>query len=110
MWNLEFNANQPTEHDAVREGIAADLKRLTKVHPNGDAEWLAFLRQGYKLAGNSEAYRQEGSKLLTQYPQSKEARRLSDEQWSQQHQWSGSDPEKWKAYEQAGLQRANEKS
>lgn len=110
VWNVEFKANSPADYGKVRQQIAADLVRLTRIHPDGDARWLAFLSHGYKLAGNLEASREEEAKLLAEHPQSEPAQRISDERWYQQHPWpAASDPAKLKAFQQANLQRAETK-
>lgn len=108
VWNLEFKANPPAQHDQVRKQIAADLAEITKGHLNGDAEWVDFLREGYKLAGNLPASQKEEQRLLAEFPKSKQSRNLSDEQWYQHHPWPGSDPAKQKPYWQASLQRTDE--
>jgi len=55
LWGLEFRTRPPAEHDALRAQIARDLNRLQNLHPNGDAEWLAFLVTGYKQSSASKA-------------------------------------------------------
>ena len=53
LWGVEFRAHPPQEHDAIRKQVAADLKRLESMNPKPDAEWFAFLKDGYKQSGAS---------------------------------------------------------
>ncbi len=106
VWNFEFKAHPVTEHDQVRKQMFADLQRLQSANPTGNASWLAFLRNGYRAAGNETAAKEQESKLLAEYPDSQEARQLSDELWYKEHPWPGSDEAKQKEYWQASLARA----
>jgi thiol-disulfide isomerase/thioredoxin len=108
VWDLEFKASSPAQHDRVRKQIAVDLAALSEAYPNGNARWLVFLKDAYKLAGDPAASQKEEQKLLAEFPKSEQARRISSERWYKQHPWPGSDPEKLKAYRQASLQRADE--
>jgi hypothetical protein len=108
VWDLEFKANSPAEHDRVRKQIAVDLAALSEAHPNGNANWLVFLKDSYKLAADPAASQKEEQKLLAEFPQSEQAQRISSERWYKQHPWPGSDPVKLKAYRQVSLQRADE--
>ena len=55
LWGLEFRTRLPAEHGALRTQIGLDLKRMKRLHPNGDAEWQAFVINGYKQSGVSKA-------------------------------------------------------
>ena len=60
LWGLEFRSHPTPEHDALRKQVAEDLKRLESMNPKPDAEWLAFLKDGYKQSGASAETVEEG--------------------------------------------------
>src|SRR5689334_8860958 len=51
LWGLEFRTQPPQQHDALRKHVAEDLQRLESLNRKPDAEWLVFLRNGYKQSG-----------------------------------------------------------
>ena len=55
LWPYEFRSRPVGEHPAVRQQVAEDLKRLETLKKQPDAEWLMFLRGGYKQSGASPA-------------------------------------------------------
>jgi len=66
----------PAQHDRVRKQIAVILAALSLAHPNGNANWLVFLKDAYKLAGDSAASQKEEQTLLAKFPQSEQAQRI----------------------------------
>jgi hypothetical protein len=54
LWSLEFRTRPVTEHAALREQVAKDIRRLDAANRKPDAEWLIFLREGSKQAGASK--------------------------------------------------------
>jgi hypothetical protein len=108
VWNLEFKAHPVTEHDQVRKQMTADLRRLQNANPKNQASWFAFLRNGYHMAGSETAAKEQEAKLLAEYPDSQEARLISDELWYKAHPWPGSDEAKQKEYWQAALARSED--
>ena len=52
------------------------LAALSLAHPNGNANWLVFLKDAYKLAGDSAASQKEEQTLLAKFPQSEQAQRI----------------------------------
>ncbi len=82
LWGLEFRTRPPQEHDALRKQLSADLKRLESLHPQPDAEWLIFLRNGYKQSGVSpEALKTLEDRIASAFPTSPEAFRIARERW-----------------------------
>ncbi len=101
LWGLEFRTRPPTEHDALRKRIAADLKRLESLNPKGDAEWSAFLIKGYKESGApQETLTAVEDRLLHEYPKSSEASQIEQERWKKAHKEpeDQNDAAAWKKY------------
>jgi thiol-disulfide isomerase/thioredoxin len=74
------------EHDALRAQVDRDLKRVERMHPNGDAEWQAFLINGYKQSGASrETISAMQDRLILKYPHSDEAYEIVQERWTTAH-------------------------
>lgn len=109
VWALDFKAHPPTEHDAIRQQIKTDLKRLVKFHPTGDAAWYFFLSASYKSAGDLPASKQAEDTILAKFPQSRQASRLENERWYKAHPYPRNDQEKQKAFNQASLDRTAER-
>ena len=107
LWQREFLTRPPTEHDAEREQIKKDLKRLESLVPNGDAHWRSFLIEGYKLSGasNEELARMQDA-LAHDFPHSIQADYESWDQWRKDHPRPDGqkDAEAWKAYYAADIE------
>jgi thiol-disulfide isomerase/thioredoxin len=101
LWGLEFRTRPPTEHDALRKQIAADLKRLESLNPKGDAEWSAFLIRGNKESGApQEVLTAMETRLLHEYPSSSEASQIEQERWKKTNKEpeDQNDAAAWKKY------------
>ena len=86
LWGLEFRARPPQEHDAVRQQVAADLKRLEPLNPKPDAAWLVFLKDGYKQSGTSpETVTAMEDRVIQAFPHSDEAYRIVEARWEKVH-------------------------
>ena len=84
LWGLEFRTRLPAEHGALRTQIGLDLKRMKRLHPNGDAEWQAFVINGYKQSGVSKAeITVMEDRILRQYPSSNQASAIVQERWTE---------------------------
>ncbi len=104
LWGLEFRTRPPVEHDALRRQVAADLKRLESLNPKGDAEWQAFLINGYKQSGASkETITTMEGRLLREYPKSDQAYEIVSERWRKAHKEpeDQSDAAAWAKYDEA---------
>jgi hypothetical protein len=49
LWSLEFAGHAPSEYDALRKQIAADVARLRDLNLENVRQWWAALQEGYKL-------------------------------------------------------------
>ena len=86
LWGLEFRTRPPQEHDALRKQVAEDLKRLEPMNPSPDAEWLAFLKDGYKQSGASaETVTAMEDRVVQAFPRSEEAFDIVDKRWEKAH-------------------------
>jgi thiol-disulfide isomerase/thioredoxin len=102
LWGLEFRTRPPQEHDAVRKEVAEDLKRLESMNPKPDAEWLAFLKDGYKQSGASaETITAMEDRVIHAFPHSEEAYSIVAERWKKAHKEpeDQKDAAAWKTYE-----------
>lgn len=104
LWGLEFRTRPPQEHDALRQQVAEDLKRLESLNPKPDSAWQTFLISGYKQTGaSSEATAVMEDRLLRDYPRSDEAFDLVSERWQKAHNEPGDqkDAVGWAKYSEA---------
>jgi thiol-disulfide isomerase/thioredoxin len=86
LWGLEFRTHPPAQHDALRAQVARDLARLEKLHPRGDAEWQAFLIDGYKESGASkETLTARQDRLIREFPHASEAEDIVSDRWQKAH-------------------------
>jgi thiol-disulfide isomerase/thioredoxin len=86
LWGLEFRSRPPQEHDAQRNQVAADLKRIESMNPKPDSEWLAFLIRGYQEAGlPREKITPMEDHLLREFPHSDDAYDVVHDRWRDSH-------------------------
>lgn len=101
LWGLEFRSHPPQEHDALRKQVAADLKRLESMNPKPDAQWLAFLKDGYKQSGASaETIAAMEDRVIQAFPHSEDAFSIVNERWTKVHKEpeDQKDAAAWKKY------------
>lgn len=102
FWGLEFRTRPPQEHDALRKQVADDLKRLESMNSKPDAEWLAFLKDGYKQSGASaETVTAMEDRVIRTFPHAGEAYSIVNERWRKAHKEpeDQKDAAAWKKYE-----------
>jgi cytochrome c biogenesis protein CcmG/thiol:disulfide interchange protein DsbE len=85
VWNLEFKAAPPAEHERIRKQLAADMVRLQKNAQRKDLNWLTTLQAGYKMLGDENARRRIEDRIAAEYPEAYEARAIVRTRWSKQH-------------------------
>jgi len=86
LWGLEFRSRPASEHEALRAQVTQDLKQLATLNPKGDAEWEAFLINGYKQGGASpDAITKMEDALVREYPHSDEAYAIVLARWGKVH-------------------------
>jgi thiol-disulfide isomerase/thioredoxin len=104
LWGLEFRSRPPQEHAALRLQVAEDLKRLESGNPKPDGAYLAFLRNGYKQSGASEAVLTTfEDRILKEFPSSNAANSVTFARWRKAHKEpeDQKDTAAWAAYDQA---------
>ena len=104
LWGLEFRTRPPQEHDALRQQVAADLKRLESLNPKPDSDWLVFLKKGYKQSGASEATLTAlDDRILKEFPSSDAAYGAAYDRWKKAHKEpeDQKDVKAWAAWNQA---------
>jgi thiol-disulfide isomerase/thioredoxin len=102
LWGLEFRTRPPQEHDALRKQVAEDLKRLESMNPKPDAEWLVFLKDGYKQSGASaETITAMEERAIQAFPHSEEAFDIVNKRWEKAHKEpeDQKDLAAWKKYD-----------
>ncbi len=86
IWSLEFSTTPIPEHPKERQQITADLSHLEGLKLQTTAEWLSFLKDGYKQSGASEIQvRSLEDRILREFPHSDEAAELAFDRWDEQH-------------------------
>ena len=87
LWGLEFRTHPPQDHDTLRKQLTSDLKHLESLNPKqDDAEWLVFLKNGYKQAGASpEIMTAREDRLIQAFPHSDQAYQIVRERWERDH-------------------------
>jgi thiol-disulfide isomerase/thioredoxin len=101
LWGLEFRTRPPQEHVALREQVAADLKRVEPLDPKPDGEWMGFVRKGYKQSGASEAELTAlDDKILKEFPTSRAAYDVAFQRFKKAHKEpeDQKDAKAWAAY------------
>src|ERR1022692_142176 len=85
LWNIEFRAHPPAEHDAVRKQIAQDLARFEQSPDRHKLEWMLFLRGGYQSVGDTAAVNRLNEEIIKDFPSSSDAERIVQDAWYKAH-------------------------
>lgn len=86
VWSIEFSALPITEHPKERQRVAEDLNRLQSVHVVATAQWLGFLKDGYKQSGAPETQvKAMEARITKEFPHSDEAFDVWYNNWKDQH-------------------------
>lgn len=104
LWGLEFRTHPPAEHAELRQRVASDLKRLESLNQRPDADWIAFLRKGYKQSGASEEILNSlDDRILKEFPSSAAAYNVAYDRWKKAHKEpeDQKDAKAWAAWNQA---------
>jgi len=106
VWSLEFSTLPVTEHAKQRQRVAEDLARLEKLPVKPSAEWLGFLKDGYKQSGAPDArIAAAEDRLLKEFPQSDQAASVAYDRWNEQHPKpaDGASAADWQQYARIAL-------
>jgi len=111
LWQREFLVRPPSEHDALRQQIRLDLKRLEALAPSGDAGYRSFLVEGYGLSGASkDELAAMADAAARDFPHGAPAETKLWDEWNKQHPRPDGqkDLDAWKAYEAADLDQVKQ--
>ena len=104
LWGLEFRTRPPTKHAELRTQVAEDLKHLESLNSKPDADWMAFLKKGYKQSGASEAELNAiDDRILKEFPGTAAAYDVAYGRWKKAHKEpeDQKDAKAWTAWNQA---------
>ncbi len=86
VWSLEFSTLPVTEHAKERQRISDDLAGLQRLTVPATADWLGFLRDGYKQSSAPDARVQAiENRISKEFPHSDQAFRIRYDNWKDQH-------------------------
>jgi thiol-disulfide isomerase/thioredoxin len=109
LWSLEFKANPASEHPAVRTRIKEDLAKFENSPRRQEVRFMQFLKSGYESAGDPAAVERLNEEILKLHPQSEQAKKILQKQWSEKHPWPGrKDKAALEAFSRASLAAARE--
>jgi hypothetical protein len=80
LWSLEFKGYPPSEYDALRKHISADVARIRALNLQGLFEWWEVLQVGYRLADDPKQSEWAINERQNRFP-------LGSEFLSQEDQW-----------------------
>ena len=106
VWSLEFATMPVTEHAKERQRVLEDVKRLEQLPVTVTAQWLAFLRDGYKQSGATEAQIQTvENRISKEFPHSQEAEGIYYQNWKDAHPQPAGEASaaEWQAYMRAAI-------
>jgi thiol-disulfide isomerase/thioredoxin len=85
IWDLDFKAAPPSEHERVRRQMAIELARLENIQDPPDVALLATLKKGYTMLGNESELERIYAVIVKNFPDSVAAKRVWDQQWWKEH-------------------------
>ena len=97
LWGLEFQARPVPEHDAERERLVEDVRKIEQRAGKVTPALLSTIAGGYKAAGDTALSKQYADRLEAEFPASSEAanvRRLAtlaeESKWFKEHPYPAS--------------------
>jgi hypothetical protein len=84
LWSLEFKARPPSEYDALRKQVSADVARIRALNLQNVFQWWDALQGGYKLANDPKQSEWAMIGRQTRFPLAQE-KLSSKDQWSKDH-------------------------
>ncbi|HVT57445.1 MAG TPA: TlpA disulfide reductase family protein [Thermoanaerobaculia bacterium] len=85
LWSMEFKVHPPAEHAALRQQIAQELARFDKAPQRHDLDWMVFLRDGNRSAGDLAAAAKIDDEIQRDFPASDVAKSFIQERWRKEH-------------------------
>jgi hypothetical protein len=105
LWALEFRVRPVSEHEALRQQVAEDLKRLRAADPGDSRDYVLTVREGYQLVGDAENEEWAVNLLKTKFSWARSTAHAAYDEWSKKNPAPKPDdpPEKRKEYNEALL-------
>ena len=85
LWGLEFRITPPSNHGELREAIKKDVVRLMGLNVKPDADWLDFIKNGLKQAGDTAGVAAIEKRILDEYPASQKAYFIVGSRWNDEN-------------------------
>jgi len=96
LWALEFKIVPPTEHDAVRARVKADVERLRAMRLEDRPSWWGVLASGYELAGEPAQKEAVERAREERFPCSFQSAQARQGRWRKEHPYPQvGDQEAW---------------
>ncbi len=111
IWSLEFSILPITEHPKERQQVAVDLSRFESLSLPATAEWLDFLKDGYKQSGATDAQvKAKEAQITREFPHSDQAFSIWYNDWKDQHPQPAPEASaaEWRQYMSLALAHFNE--
>ncbi len=98
LWPLEFAAHPPSEYDALRKQVAADLAHLRGLNLENVRQWWSALEEGYKLTNEEKQSDWAADQSARRFPSNSNLPERT--RWYEGHAYPGGDApvDKTKAY------------
>lgn len=85
LWGLEFRITPPSDHGELRETIKKDVVRLMGLNVKPDADWLDFMKNALKQAGDTAGVAAMEKRILTEFPASQKAYFIVGRRWNDEN-------------------------
>jgi AhpC/TSA family len=108
LWSLEFKAKPPSEYEALRKQVAADVGRIRALNRTDLSEWWSALSDGYKLANDPKDSDWANNERKTRLPYAWEW--PSRDEWLKVHPQPNEDApfDERQAYDRALLKKTDD--
>ena len=88
LWSLEFAAHSPSEYDALRKRVAADVARLRALNLVNVRQWWSALQEGYKLSNDQKESDWAADQSARHFPSNWDLPERT--RWYEDHKYPGS--------------------
>jgi hypothetical protein len=89
LWSLEFAAHSPSEYDALRKQVAADVARIRALNLVNVRQWWSALQEGYKLSNDQKESDWAADQRASRFPSNWNLPERT--RWYEDHNYHGSD-------------------
>jgi hypothetical protein len=89
LWSLEFKTHPPSDYEALRKQVAADLARLRTLNLQDKEEWYQALQEGYKLVNDQKQSDWAEDEAQRRFPHPWELAAMT--KWNKDHPYPAAD-------------------